>query len=255
MRGMRGVLALVGTTLLATVVLAVSWATQSGAATPMTPDLGMARLSDISLGRLADGRTVLRFSATVVNVGSGPFVLHAERSDASSPWAVTQRVADSQGQMTDVATSAELVFGGDGHNHWHVKDLESYELIRLDNGVKVGTSSKGGFCFFDTTAYRLSMPGAPQTRAYLGSGCGVESSLTVDMGLSVGWGDTYSYRLPDQFIDVTGLTGGRYRLVATADPSGRFQETNEGNNLTWVDVQIQGKGPNNVKILGYGPAA
>ena len=252
---MRGFLALVGTTLLATVVLAVSWVSQTGAATPMAPDLGMAKLSDVALARLADGRTVLRFSATVVNVGSGPFVLHAERPDSSSPFAVMQRLADSQGQMTDVATTAELVFGGDGHNHWHVKDLERYELIRLDNGVKVGTSAKGGFCFFDTTAYRLTLPGAPQQRAYPGADCGIQSSLTVNMGLSVGWGDTYSYRLPDQFIDVTGLTPGRYRLLATADPNSRFQENNEGNNQTWVDVQLQGKGPNGVKILGYGPAA
>ncbi|MEO5842915.1 MAG: hypothetical protein ABIQ73_11565 [Acidimicrobiales bacterium] len=61
--------------------------------------------------------------------------------------------------------------------------------------------------------------------------------------------------MPDQFIDVTGLTAGRYRLLATADPNGLFQENNEANNLTWVDVQLRGKGPNSVKILEYGPAA
>ena len=88
---MRGFLALVGTTLLATAVLAVAGVTQTGAATPMAPDLGMARLSDVALGRTADGRTVLRFSATVVNVGTGPFVLHAERPDSPGPFAVMQR--------------------------------------------------------------------------------------------------------------------------------------------------------------------
>ena len=37
------------------------------------------------------------------------------------------------------------------------------------------------------------------------------------MGLSVGWGDTYPLTLPDQYIDITAVTPGRYRLNVTAD--------------------------------------
>ena len=39
------------------------------------------------------------------------------------------------------------------------------------------------------------------------------------MGLSVGWGDQYSASTNFQWIDITGLPNGRYRLTATADPS------------------------------------
>jgi hypothetical protein len=240
--------------LAAALLVAAGVVSPAPAATPKQPDLGMARLSNISLSRTG-GRALLRFSATVVNVGQGDFMLHAERGSTSGAFSVVQRIAADGGGTTDVSTTAQLVFGGDGHNHWHVKDLQRYELQRLDNGVKVGTSAKSGFCFFDTTAYRLSLPGAPQQRVYGGAGCGSTSSLSVDMGLSVGWGDTYSWQLPDQFIDVTGLTAGRYRLVATADPDQMFVEGSEANNLTWVDVQLNGKGPKSAKVVGYGPAA
>ncbi len=223
-------------------------------ATQRRPDLGMARLTDVFLQRVGS-QTRLNFSATVVNVGQGDFVLHGQRADVNSTWSVVQRIPSDTGPATEVATPATLVFGGDGHNHWHVKDLEHYELQRLDNGVKVGTSAKSGFCFFDTTTYGLTLPGAPQQAHYSGAGCGGFAALSVDMGLSVGWGDTYSYRLPDQYIDVTGLTAGRYRLIATADPQGQFVEGSEANNTTWVDVQLNGKGPKSAKVVAYGPVA
>jgi hypothetical protein len=65
-------------------------------------------------------------------------------------------------------------------------------------------------------------------------------------------GDTYRYSLRDQYIDVTGLGPGRYRLLATADFNNWFLESDETNNATWVDIQLRGKG-NSIKILGYGP--
>ena len=63
-----------------------------------------------------------------------------------------------------------MYFAGDGHNHWHVRDLETEKLIRLDNGAKVGTSAKHGFCFFDNVRYRLTLAGAPQSARYTGCG-------------------------------------------------------------------------------------
>jgi hypothetical protein len=48
----------------------------------------------------------------------------------------------------------------------------------------------------------------------------------------VGWGDRYSYRLPDQYIDITGLGSGRYRLRATTDAAHQFQELDTANNVT-----------------------
>ena len=72
------------------------------------------------------------------------------------------------------------------------------------------------------------------------------------MGLSRGWGDIYRSSLPDQYIDVTGLTSGHYRLRATADADNWFAESNERNNFTWVNIRISGS---SVSVVRYGPAA
>jgi hypothetical protein len=73
------------------------------------------------------------------------------------------------------------------------------------------------------------------------------------MGLSVGWGDEYAATLPDQLIDITNVDQGRYRLMVAADTQNWFAETNEANNVTWVDLQLRTKGQ--PRILGYGPVA
>ncbi len=240
-------------------LVALVMVTPGASATGGLPDLGMAQLSDIYLTTSSTGRKELRFSATVVNVGPGPLELAASRSDASSPFIVQQRIFGAEGSST-LPTNAELIWGGDGHLHWHITDLEAYELVRLDNGTKVGTSAKGGFCFYDDIRYRTSLPGAPASPIYVaGSVCGQndKNTLALTMGLSVGWGDTYPWSMAGQYIDVTGLTSGNYRLIATADPNGHFSETSAGNNTTWAELKLQAnrKGPIKISITRYGPSA
>ena len=75
------------------------------------------------------------------------------------------------------------------------------------------------------------------------------------MGLSRGWGDTYGSGTVDQYIDVTDLTSGRYRLQATVDAANLFVESNNTNNFTWVDVQLKGGSNPKVSVLQYGPSA
>jgi hypothetical protein len=226
------------------------------AAAQLQPDLGMAKLSDLHVENASQGEAWLRFSATVVNVGAGQLEVRASRATTTADFDVSQRTFNSDGSHSDHPVAAKLVFAGDGHSHWHVKDLAAYELERLDNGVKVGTSAKGGFCFFDTTAYRLSLPGAPQEPVYGHAGCGTQTSVALTMGISVGWGDRYGWLLPDQYIDITGLSNGKYRLRATANKAGLFSESNGGNNSTWVDIQLSTrKGTTSVKVLKSGPAA
>jgi len=64
-------------------------------------------------------------------------------------------------------------------------------------------------------------PGVPSSQVY--TGCGKNpNTLRVRMGLSRGWGDLYRSSLPDQYIDITGLVSGSYRLTATADAANWF---------------------------------
>jgi hypothetical protein len=228
-------------------------AAPAASAADRLPDLGMAHATDFRIEKRS-GHILLRYTSVVVNVGVGAFELQGQRgSTAETQMSTAQRIYDDAGGSRVVPTSSIMVFGGDGHSHWHARDLETSELIRLDNGSKVGTSAKRGFCFFDNSPYRLSLPGAPQSAVY--KGCGTSTSLAVTMGLSIGWGDAYYWSLPDQYIDITGLNAGRYRLKLTADAQNLFIESNDGNNVSWVDLQLKGNGNARPQVVGYGPAA
>ncbi len=235
----------------AVVALLVAYAPPAGAASDRLPDLGMAHPKDLKIEKTSDGQKRLRFASIVVNVGAGPFEVRGQRADTTTTeMSVRQRIYDDAGGYRHVSTPAKMYFGGDGHNHWHVRDLEDFVLTRLDNGKLVGTGAKHGFCFFDNYRYGSSNPARYTTS---GGACGGGSSATQTMmGLSVGWGDIYGPQLPDQYIDITGLTSGKYRLRATADADNWFLETNNSNNFSWVNIQISG---DSVKVLKYGPAA
>jgi hypothetical protein len=131
-------------------------------------------------------RKLLRFDSIIVNVGAGPFEAHGSRPDTNTAeMTVAQRIFDDAGGYRDVATPAKMYYSGDGHDHWHVRDVEQYELIRLDNGVKVGTRDKHGFCFFDNYLF-----GSTQAAFYKGCGRNPDA-LSQKMGLSRGWCDIY----------------------------------------------------------------
>jgi hypothetical protein len=232
--------------------LALVAAAPAGAsAADRLPDLGMARLQDFRIDK-SGGKRLLRYSAIIVNTGVGPFQAKGTRSASTGDMSVVQQVFQGDGTFRDLPTTAAMYFAGDGHTHWHVRDLESSLLERSDNGVKVGTGAKHGFCFFDNVPFALALPGAPGAASY--TTCGTNpSALTQTMGLSVGWGDAYYYYLTDQWIDITNVSPGRFRLTTTADPTNWFLESNDFNNFTWVDLQIKSNGP--PRVLAYGPSA
>jgi hypothetical protein len=135
-------------------VLALGRLPTAAAATDRLPDLGMARLRDLSIDTTTrPGRRLLRFTTIIVNIGAGPFETVGRRPDTTTPqMTVAQRIRTSAGTYRQVSTPAVMFWAGDGHDHWHVRDVEAYRLSRLDNGRRVGTGAKHGFCYFDNTA-------------------------------------------------------------------------------------------------------
>ena len=175
----------------------------------------------------------------IVNGGDGDFLLRARRSNLlSDDWRVTQRVVEAGGGYTEVASDATLVYGGDGHGHWHIREVESHTIESLDGKV-LGTVVKSGFCFFDTNVIDAALPGTPPAAQYRSVGCGTQIDSAVTMGLSVGWGDEYPWHLFEQEIDITDLPDGTYRLRAVADPFGWFEELDETNNEVTTDITLR----------------
>lgn len=232
---------LVSAVLLSTVLpIGSVHASANGMADDLLPDLRMAELQDFKI-QVTSVRHLLRFTTIIVNVGDGPFEVHGYRPNTSTALMSTvQRIYNSTGGYRDVPTSAVMYFAGDGHYHWHLGALETYQLKLLGNRNVIGTGAKHGFCFFDNVKYDLDLPGAPQSVQY--KGCGHARDLQVKAGLSVGWGDAYRSKLPDQYIDITGLPDGSYHLKATADAVHWFEEINQNNNSTWVDLKFSGSG-------------
>lgn len=218
----------------------------AGAVSDRLPDLRMAHLRDFSVQSTVDGRRLLRFDSMIVNVGAGKFEARGRRSNASATtMSVRQRIFNDAGGYRGRSTPAIMYFAGDGHAHWHVRDLERFRLTPLGGNTTVGTGAKHGFCFYDNSRFGSTKP--PHY-----SGCGGPGDLRVTMGLTVGWGDLYDSTLPDQYINVTRLAPGDYRLRAVADAENWFQESNGLNNHTWVDLRLQG---NRVSVIRQGPGA
>ena len=112
------------------------------------------------------------------------------------------------------------------HNHWHYKGYAKYDLYTMDGGL-IPIGFKNGFCVMDLEC------GDGGTFTY---GCS-------NMGISAGCGDIYSSGLSCQWIDVTDVEDGQYRLVVRVnwdydpDALGRY-ETNTENNWAVVCIEI-----------------
>ena len=255
----------VSTTSLVAIAISVGWLlglgtmfdgrAQQNRREPLLPDLVMAPIVDVNPGYSA-GAPLLRFSATIGNVGAGDFLLSARRSAPwSDDWVVVQRVQEANGAFTERPTPGSLVFSTDEHDHWHVEDLELYRLERVDTGEVVGEVLKQGFCPYDTDRLRADVPEDRETAYYPETGCGGRFTIALRVGVSVGWGDEYSWDFIEQKIDLTGLPAGRYRIVQIADPNNWFEEVDETNNETSIEIDFEMSGiiPK-IEVVGPGSA-
>ena len=131
-----------------------------------------------------------------------------------------------------------MVWGGHGHDHWHVELGASYWLTRPGSTERLRRYPKVGYCFFDQGRLRDPPPTASTTRRFPKNGCS-RPTRSRSRWVSHPAGRTRtSGRSPTSGILVTGLADGVYRLWADADPGDWFREGNEENNLTWVDLRL-----------------
>jgi hypothetical protein len=220
--------------------------------TSVLPDLVMLAPKDFSIQKQPKGKRWLRFDTVVVNLGPGPFDVFG-RQDPADPVGmldVVQRITtDASGSAwAEHATTAHMMFSGDGHNHWHVIGLQEWTLTN-DRADVLRRGVKTGFCFWDNYRY-----GSTAAAHYLPSttwACFQRADGTVPMGLSSGWGDEYPSTIAFQYIDITGLPNGEYLLTLKADAQTAFAEGDEDNNTSWVRIRIE---RNRVTVLSQSPA-
>jgi len=218
------------------------------------PDLAVLPPSDLRIVVRDSGRRVLRFTSIVVNVGRGPFqVTGYDPKDAEAGrrdiLAVRQQILEADGTFSNHPTTATMFWSGDGHDHWHVTDIQVAQLQSLDSVPLDGRYRKTGFCFFDSYRYTSTKPGVYTTARGV---CQTRDSGRVRMGVSVDWGDIYPASIAYQWVDITGVPDGRYKLKVFADPAsveapgGTFIESDDTNNKGWVKIRISGR---DVRIL------
>lgn len=170
---------------------------------------------------------VLRFGNTAWNAGPGVLELQATPIDAHSATAY-QRLLDADGRLVVRRKVGRFVFHP-SHDHFHLENFARYQLWTRagydawiasgrTSGSPIHVSQKVSFCLLDT--FRIAS-GGPASRVY--ANC-TRSGLS---GISVGWGDWYSARLPGQLIDVgrSRLANGEYVLRSVADPGNILWES------------------------------
>ncbi len=136
----------------------------------------MVRLHDWHIQNV-NGRRLLRFTTIFVNEGPGRFELRGARSSSSDKtMEIDQVLYRADGSRFRRDTEAVAKYAGDGHDHWHVQGVVTYEAWALTDPQSARRGAKTGFCFFDTTPWKLSLPHARQSGYYEQEWCGTQAS-------------------------------------------------------------------------------
>ena len=218
------------------------------------PDLVPLLPTSSPNGRWADsvevpGRVLYRFDTVIYNQGGGALDVYRGANDPTT----FQKIWPSgtpENALSEVPTGGiNLGAAGQiryssvtGHNHFHTQLVAAYELDTTAGAlVTKAAKNTAGFCLYDSWVSDSQPTGYfadgtichPQTPDYTG---------VVREGISPQYGDFYGSQLTDQWVDVTDVTPGSYRLRATVDPDGLYTESDEGDNTTTANVVIPGVG-------------
>lgn len=206
------------------------------------PDLAMAPPSHLRLGHSPSRkRVVLRMENRIVNLGAVPAELFGQRVSATEMHA-RQVLVDANGVRHRVETGAELYFKSvptRGGSYWKLQNAARFELWAIDLAAKrtqlVRVGPKLDYCLRDLDRVRTG-PTVPKKRQF--GACNQRAAKReVTLGTSPGWADVYPSTYPDNWIDVTGLSG-CFAVVHRADPENHVFESNEANNVSSKLVRL-----------------
>jgi len=215
----------------------------------------------------------LRFDAGHANVGNGAFYLDVDLATGHPTMnqglptiggQVKQVVMDVNGNESD--RSVGDYYFHIAHGHIHYKSFARYDLVAVDAPpLAPGTtaqSKKSDFCMIDVDDLWFGMEGAqPRTRHFPQCNAidldratprvdevsvnGIVRAATGNkyvqrQGIDRGWADWYTWDLPGQYIDFTGMPDGVYDVVNVVNPLGILSELEKDNNSAFTRVRITG---------------
>lgn len=206
------------------------------------PNLRMTPPYDLKLRRTTGGRALLTMGNRIVNVGPGALELRGTRVSETQmdTRQVVQRRTGVFGRAS-LATGAKLTYKyvdrrrGD---YWKMADAARFELWSTDpaSGAPVAlvrTGPKLDYCLRDL----FRRAGTRTGRAAYGACSQKRYRRSVTLGISVDWADGYPRRYPENWIDVTGLTG-CFTILHRADPLGHIAENDENDNTSTLTVRL-----------------
>lgn len=190
----------------------------------------------LTVERLGDGRDhlLLRFDGTIHNIGPGRLEIRGSQPVNGAMTVSGQRIYGSDGSFRDDnSRHPPIQFeNSDGHRHWHLKGAARYSLWDEAGTAQAAPASKVGFCLLDSERVDSFGPASPVYTRSATQYCreGQPNVAQVFEGISAGWLDYYPFDLPFQWVDVSDVSPGRYRLASDVDPDNYVFERNEANN-------------------------
>ena len=191
----------------------------------------------------------LRFAGFVTNLGDGPLDLRgnpqlADDADLASH-DVWQRALTIDGDWVNLTKPPIDFEVDDGHDHFHVMGIVEYSLWDTSGTVEISSGAKIGFCLIDVME-RPDLHANPGPKRheqwdpdnyYCQSGR--PRAKILHMGVSEGWQDIYSFSETFQWIDVSDVQPGYYRIGQRADPDNVIVESDETNNELVLTQRLQ----------------
>lgn len=218
----------------------IDFADSSCQGSPLLPDL-VAKVPD-SLAVVPDpsasSRFLLVFATSVYNAGEGPLRLVGQRTSLAQPeMRVREVVTCAHGGHEIINLPGTMRYEHEPtHRHWHYEDFERYTLRGLSAGMPTRGSRKVGFCLVDDYPVWHGAEGEPSEPFFTeaGNSCAAHDpqALSTEEGISVGWADEYSPLKEGQYVDLTNLPAGEYRLT------NQIAETQNSNGVAGVTIRL-----------------
>jgi hypothetical protein len=205
----------------------------------------------------------LRFTTNVRNVGAGAFRVQIPwlvAGSGGSPVASGFVPGQCQAEQVIPTTKGTTVTRPAGpclfhaiHAHFHYGDLVSFALYKVTadgrTGGQIGTSNKESFCLADDEYFGFGTPGPNGARGYVGQpGCNLPANpppqVTVEMGVSPGWGDVYTWDTPGQFVDISTTPDGTYDVIEKTNPTGSILVAGPQQTCSRTRLELTAAGAN-----------